>query len=62
MQIVGDRPSVLRGELVNKICSKEPVCLSCSEGLVNVSSRKEPVCLKLRKGSSMRIVGRSPSV
>ena len=29
---------MLRGELVNKNCKKEPVCLRCSEGLVNVSN------------------------
>ena len=26
-------------------CRKEPVCLKCSKGLVNVNCRKEPVCL-----------------
>ena len=29
---------MLRGELVNKNCKKEPVCLKCNEGLVNVSN------------------------
>ena len=60
MPIVGARPSQLRGELVNKNCRKEPVCLKCSKGslmgivrarlsglrgeLVNKNCRKEPVC------------------
>ena len=35
MQIVRARPSALRGELVNKNCKKEPVCLKCSGGLVD---------------------------
>ena len=30
--------------------SKEPVCLICSEGLVNMNSRKEPVCLICSEG------------
>ena len=50
MWIVGGHPSELRGELINKICRHEPVCLICSEGLVNVNSRKEPVCLECSKG------------
>ena len=29
---------MLRGELVNKNCKEELVCLECSEGLVNVSN------------------------
>ena len=29
---------MLRGELVNKNCKEEPVCLECSEGIVNVSN------------------------
>ena len=29
---------MLRGELINKSCRKEPVSLKCSEGLVNVSN------------------------
>ena len=45
MQIVGARPSVLRGELANKNCRKEPVCLKCSKGLVNKNCRKEPIYL-----------------
>ena len=44
MQIVGARPSELRGELVNENCRKEPVCLICSKGLVNENNRREPVC------------------
>ena len=36
---VGARPSVLKGELVNKNCRKEPVCLKYSEGLVTVNNR-----------------------
>ena len=44
MQIVGVRPSELRGELVNENCRKEPVCLICSKGLVNENNRREPVC------------------
>ena len=32
MGIVRARPSGLRGELVNKNCRKEPVCLKCSKG------------------------------
>ena len=50
MRIVGARPSELKGELVNKICRQEPVCLICSEGLVNVNSRKEPICLLCNEG------------
>ena len=44
--VVGARPSVLRGELVNKSCKEEPVCLKCNEGLVNEDCKREPVCLK----------------
>ena len=36
---------MLRGELVNVNCKREPVSLKCSEGLVNVSSKREPVHL-----------------
>ena len=36
---------MLRGELVNKSCREEPVCLKCSEGLVNKDCKREPVCL-----------------
>ena len=43
MLIVGARPSELREELVNKNCRKEPVCLICSEGLVNVNSRSSSI-------------------
>ena len=32
------------------IYRKEPVCLKCSEELVNVNSRREPVCLKCSEG------------
>ena len=63
---VGARPSVLKGELFNKNCREEPVCLKYSEGLVamnvgarpsvlkgelvNGSCREEPVCLKYSEG------------
>ena len=30
---------MLRGELVNKNCKRDPVCLKCSEGLVTVNSK-----------------------
>ena len=50
MQIVRARPSVLRGELVNEDCRKEPICLKYSEGLVNKNNRREPVCLKCSEG------------
>ena len=42
---------MLRGELVNKSCKEELVCLKCSEGLVNKDcKREEPVCLKCSEG------------
>ena len=41
---------MLRGELVNKNCKEEPVCLNCSEGLVNANNRREPVYLKCSEG------------
>ena len=63
---VGARPSVLRGELLNKNCREEPVCLTYNEGLVavnvearpsvlkgeliNKNCREEPVCLKYSEG------------
>ena len=46
---VGARPSLLKGELVNKNCREEPVCLKYSEGLVIVSNRS----------SSVRVEGRA---
>ena len=42
--MVGARPSVLRGELVNENCREESVCLKCSEGLITVKSRSSSVC------------------
>ena len=39
---------------------KEPVCLNCSEGLVNVNSKQEPVHLKGSEGL-IRMNGRSSS-
>ena len=44
------RPTELRGELVNKSCKREPVCLKCSEGLVNKNCKREPVCLECSEG------------
>ena len=41
---------MLRGELVNKNCKEEPVCLNCSEGLVNKDCKREPVCLNCSEG------------
>ena len=46
--MVGARPSVLRGELVNKNCKEELVCLECSEGLVTVNSRSSSICVEGR--------------
>ena len=46
MQIVGARPSELRGELVNKIYRKEPVCLKCSKGLINVNGKSSSICIE----------------
>ena len=46
---VGARPSVLKGELANKNCREEPVCLKYSEGLVTVNNRS----------SSVRVEGRA---
>ena len=64
---------MLKGELVNKFCREEPVCLKYSEGLViaNVgarlpvlkgelvkkSCREEPVCLKYSEGLVIVNVG-----
>ena len=48
MQIVGARPSELRGELVNKIYRKEPVCLKCSKGLVNINGKSSSICVEGR--------------
>ena len=48
MQIVRARPSVLRGELVNRNCGEEPVCLICSEGLVNANSKSSSICVEGR--------------
>ena len=65
---VGARLPVLKGELVKEICRKEPVCLKYSEGLVFVNSRSSSACVEGRAlqseqlGSSVRFVGRSPSV
>ena len=42
----GARPSVLKGELVNKNCREEPVCLKYSEGLVVVNVGARPSVLK----------------
>ena len=39
---------MLRGELVNKNCKEEPVCLECSEGLVTVNSKSSSVCVEGR--------------
>ena len=36
--MVGARPPVLRGELVNENRREEPVCLKCSDGLITVKS------------------------
>ena len=74
---VGARPSVLKGELVNKNCREEPVCLKYSEGLVlvnvgahpsvlkgelvNKNCREEPVCLKYSEGLVL-VNNRSSSV
>ena len=44
------RPTELRGELVNKSCKEEPVCLKCNKGLVNADNRREPICLKCSEG------------
>ena len=41
--MAGARPSVLRGELVNENRRKEPVCLTCSEGLITFKSRSSSV-------------------
>ena len=49
-EVVGARPSVLRGDLVNKSCKKEPVCLKSSVELVNEDCKREPVCLKCSEG------------
>ena len=46
MQIVGACPSELRGELVNKIYRKEPVCLKCSKGLVNVNGKSSSIYIE----------------
>ena len=46
--IVRARPCVLRGELVNESCRKEPVCLKCSKGLVNVNSKSSSICVEGR--------------
>ena len=43
MCIVEARPFELREELVNRNCKKEPVCLICSGGLVNVNSRSSSI-------------------
>ena len=48
MRIVRAHPSVLRGELVNKNCKREPVCLKYSEGLVTVNSKSSSVCVEGR--------------
>ena len=48
MRIIGARPSVLRGELVNKSCREEPVYLKCSEGLVTLNSRSSSICVEGR--------------
>ena len=42
-------------------CRKEPVCLICSKGLVNVNSRGSSICVEGR-ASTIWVVGRSPSV
>ena len=39
----GARPTELRGELVNRCCKRELVCLKCSEGLVTVNSKSSSV-------------------
>ena len=41
--MVRARPSVLKGELVNESCRKEPVCLISSGGLVNVNSKSSSI-------------------
>ena len=46
LEVVGARPSVLRGELVNKSWKEEPVYLECSEGLVTVNSRSSSICVE----------------
>ena len=62
----GARPTESRGELVNRYCKTEPVCLKCIGGLVIVNSKsssvyvegelvnkdckREPVCLKCSEG------------
>ena len=40
------RPSVLRGELVNRNSKEEPVCLKHSKGLVDVNVGARPPVLK----------------
>ena len=46
MQIVGARPSELGGRA--RKYRKEPVCLKCSKGLVNVNSESSSVCIEER--------------
>ena len=46
---------------------REPICLKCSKGLVNVNCKREPVCLKCSeglvnvnsRGSSILVEGRA---
>ena len=54
-------PVRVDGELVNKNCKREPVCLKCSEGLVNEDCKREPVCLKCSEGL-VTVNGKSSSV
>ena len=44
----GARPIELRGDLVNRYCKREPVCLKCSEGLVSVNSKSSSVYVEGR--------------
>ena len=45
---MGARPTELRGDLVNRYCKREPVCLKCSEGLVNEDCKSSSVCVEGR--------------
>ena len=53
---------MLRGELVNKNCKRESVCLKCGEGQSIRIVRGSPSVWSAVKGSSMQIVRSRPSV
>ena len=46
---------MLKGELVNKICREEPICLQYTEGLVFINSKSSSACVEGRARQSEQL-------